>query len=404
MRETDAAHRIATELRHESAAIWYIADEYGEKVMVKVLSPTIKALIAGCKLEFLYGKDSRHVFPFFHAGLKIWDDPVHYLRMTSIQRFTQEHRSLKRIMDLETVNIHFHNELTICAAAATLTFSSEDRQQVIQFLGNINDLYTGAFNHLAKHSLDCFDHTIDKTQNLTGVQEIALLSIQGKLSDWIIMNNTFIGANETNPIQIDDPDEGGHFEKETWASLEAIFLNALYRSPKIPDKHGFRELTDVLAFHQYGIFLIETKALSIPEIDNERNMDRKVKGLQKQILKGIGQLKGAAKKVAANTNVFDSQGKLIDFDRSICPHCIVLVSELLPFGDWKEIELKMMTTMIEQPMYLHVMDLREFMTYIGFCRGNKERLDASLMDRTSQFVELQTIHIRVDRNTGEFPG
>jgi hypothetical protein len=59
MIESDAAHRIATELRHESAAIWYIADEYGEKVMVKVLSPTIKALIAGCKLEFLYGKDTR---------------------------------------------------------------------------------------------------------------------------------------------------------------------------------------------------------------------------------------------------------------------------------------------------------------------------------------------------------
>ncbi|WP_454804240.1 hypothetical protein [Mucilaginibacter phyllosphaerae] len=219
------------------------------------------------------------------------------------------------------------------------------------------------------------------------------------MSDWIIMQNTVIGTNESNPISIDDLDEGGVFDQQTWASLEALFLSSLYRSPQIPDKYGYRELTDLLAFHQYGNFLIETKALGVLETDKERDMDRKVKELQKQLIKGIDQLKGAAKKVAAGINVFDSAKNPIAFDRTIVPHCIILVSELLPFGDWKEIEQKMFTAMIEHPMSLNVMDLRKFMSYIGLCRGSKKRQDASLVDRTEKSIYVKDIYMRVSRDS-----
>jgi hypothetical protein len=46
-------------------------------------------------------------------------------------------------------------------------------------------------------------------------------------------------------------------------------------------------------------------------------------------------------------------------------------------------------------MYLNVLDLREFMMYIGYARGSKERLDVSLMDRVEEFVKVQSVHIRV---------
>lgn len=41
----DNAERIYQELRHEQAAIWYISDEYGSKIMIKAPSTTIKALV-----------------------------------------------------------------------------------------------------------------------------------------------------------------------------------------------------------------------------------------------------------------------------------------------------------------------------------------------------------------------
>jgi hypothetical protein len=135
--------------------------------------------------------------------------------------------------------------------------------------------------------------------------------------------------------------------------------------------------------------------LSVLNLEKERNMDRKVSGLKKQIAKGIDQMKGAAKKVASGVVIYDQKGGVIDFDRTIVPHCIVLVSELLPFGNWTEIENKMISAMKEQRMCLNVMDLRELTTYIALSQGNKNRLDASLLDRVKQFVQFKDIHMRV---------
>lgn len=391
----DHAYRIYQELLHEVSATWFIADDYGEKIIVKIPSNAIKSLIAGCKIDFLFGKDLRHIFPIFHAGVRIYDDPVHYLILTSVQRFRQEHKAIKKILQMETVNVHFHNELTICIATATLTIIKRDREKIIALLGIVEDLYSGDYNEHTAKSLDCFDYSIGKEKAKDHVEEIPVIVAGGVLTEFIIMNNIFYGVHEQNHVVIDDKDEGGIFEKQIWVALEGMFLHDIYRNPKIADKYGYRELTDVLAFHQYGNFLIETKALGILGTVKERDMNRKVAGLQKQILKGIEQMKGAAKRVLAGVEVFDSQGNKLSFDRSQPPHCIILVSELLPFGDWKAVEIKMMQAMIDQPMFLNVLDLRELMLYIGFSKGSKAHFDKSLMDRVDQFVKTQSIHMRL---------
>jgi hypothetical protein len=249
----DHADRIYNELLHEVAAIWYIADEYGEKVMVKAPSNAIKSLIAGCKMDFLFGKDSRHLFPILHAGIRIYDDPVHYLRLTSVQRFRYEHRAIIKIMQIDTVNIHFHNELTVCIATATLTISQEQREKIIDMLGDIEDLYSGNYNNHTSQSLDSFDYSIGKQNQSLHAKEIPVTIVDGMLTDFIIMNNIFQGINERNQVEIDDKDEGGIFEKQIWVALENMFLHKLYRNPKIPDKYGYRELTDVFTHHQYMV-------------------------------------------------------------------------------------------------------------------------------------------------------
>jgi hypothetical protein len=392
----NSADRIYHELVQQVVGIWYISDDFGSKIMVKIPSTAIKSLISGCKMDFLFGKDEQNIFPFFHAGLRIFDDPVHFMRMTSILRFTQEHKALRKIMAMETVNIHFHNELTVCMATATLTIDQTHRNQILALLGDAEQLYSGNYNKLVDHSLNCFDYSVSKKGTTSeALRKIDVLFIDSLLSNWIIMNNTFIGFNERNKLNITDNDEGDLLEKQTWAVLESVFLTSLYRQPRINDKQGFRELTDVLAYHEYGCFLFETKALSVLNLEKERNMDRKVSGLKKQIAKGIDQMKGTAKKVASGVVIYDQKGGVIDFDRTIVPHCIVLVSELLPFGNWTEIENKMISAMKEQRMCLNVMDLRELTTYIALSQGNKNRLDASLLDRVKQFVQFKDIHMRV---------
>lgn len=208
------------------------------------------------------------------------------------------------------------------------------------------------------------------------------------------MENHFIGINENNKIIADDSNEGETFERQAWVSLESLFDAQIYRNPKVPHRKGMRELTDVFAFSDYGLFLIETKSLGILSAQYEKAMEKKVKGLQQQIHKGIDQLVAAVKKLAERVAVFDTKDNEIHFNRELLPHCILLVSELLPFGEWKEIEIKMMVAMVENNIYLHVMDLREFMRHIGMARGDKDRLDFLLIERCKSFVEHETIHLK----------
>jgi len=66
----DRAERIYQELLQEKMGIWYVSDSYGSKIMLKVPSSTLKAIIKGCKLELIFGIDDN----IFHIGAKIYDD------------------------------------------------------------------------------------------------------------------------------------------------------------------------------------------------------------------------------------------------------------------------------------------------------------------------------------------
>jgi hypothetical protein len=394
-----SAERIYKELIHEFAGTWYVSDQFGKKIMVKAPSNLLKAIITGCRVSFLFGKNNRNIFPLFHTGIRIYDDPVHFASVSYVQLFRDEHRSLRDIMQEDEMHIYLHDELNACVAQAKVKLDPIERKKVIALQGNLDDLYAGSYNGVAAKSLDCFDYTFDATKSKAHTYEIEVLAIDGQFSNWEIVDNRFVGLHEIGPVIIDDDDEGVIFERQIWAPLQSLFHHDIYRQPQIADKYGYRELTDIFAFYEYGIFLVESKALALLNPVKERDMDRKVKGLQKQIIKGISQLVGAAKKIAENTPVYDVNKLPVAFDHSKLPHCIVLVSELLPFGDWKAVEMKMFDAMIEQPMYLNVMDLSELMTYIGYARGSKEHFDVFLMDRVKLLIKHQSIHIKAARDS-----
>lgn len=394
------AEQVWQELLHEKAAVWYISDEFGFKIMVKAPSSAIRSVIKGCRVEFLFGKDSEHDKPILHNGVRIYDDPVHYMIITGAQRYEREHSSLLRIIKNEIIPIHFHNELSVCTATAVVSFTPASRMRILKLVGDKGSLYTGPFDDSISRSLDCFVYSLDKAKQFNYARDIEVVVIEATLSNWQMMTNHFIGVNDQSKVVINDSSEGKVFEKQVWASLESMFDFDIYLRPQVKHKNISRELTDILAFSEYGIFLVETKALGILNNDQERNMDRKVAGIQKQISKGIDQLAGAVKKVGEHEIIYDSKGATIEFDRELLPHCIVLVSELLPFGEWKPILIKMFQTMIDVPMQLHLMDLTEFMRYVGYSKHNKHTFDYFLMERTNDLVKHQTVHINLHVERG----
>lgn len=298
-------------------------------------------------------------------------------------------------MSRSFTHIHFHNELCICVATAKLSFSIADQLKVLNLQGNPEKLYCGKLDERISQSLDCFDSSIEIKNERENVYEIETIVIEGKLEEWIVMKNTFIGFNETNNVNVDDKNEGNILEKEVMIVLDDLFKQKLYLNPQIARAQGYRELTDVFAIYDNGLFLIETKALGIIDKIPNKSMDKKVKGIQKQISTGIDQLVGASKKIITNTTIYDKSLNKIVFDKVPFLHCIVLVSELLAFGDWKAIEYKMLKAMAENKIYLNVIDLSEFMQYVGYAQGNADRLNLMLIERVEAFVKNENIHMKL---------
>lgn len=391
----DIAERISTELKHEQASIWYINDTYGAKIMVKITSSVIKSIMKGAKIEFLFGRDNLVQPAVIHKGIRIHDDPIHFLNLTGTNRFIDEHFSLSAILNRSYTYIHFHDELNVCVARAKLSFELKDQMKIYNMLGDISELYVGDFSDKITKSLDSFEFSLQMDRPVENVYEIDTYIIPVFLTDWEIVRNVFLGT-DTNQITIDEKNEGQILEKQIQVVLEGLFRNKIYRNPQIKSKNNFREFTDIFACYENGIFLVETKALGVLNSGEERNMDRKVKGLKKQISKGINQLAGAIKKIHEGAEIFEYNKEKIEYEKIILPHGIVLVSELLPFGEWKDIEYKMFQAMTETKMYLNVMDFREFMQYIGHARGNRDLLNLMLIERVEQLVENQTIHMKLN--------
>ncbi len=393
--------RIFQELLHERAAIWYISDKSGAKIMLKVPSFSIKALLKGCTIEFVFGRDEYQDSHIFHTGVRIYDDPVNYQSIFCAQRFLDEHLSLAKIMHLDQVEIQFYNEINICQAYGTLRLRAQDRHDIHALLSNAKILHKGDFDDLLSQSLDNFQFSLDSNCLFISTPKlIKTLVVNGIIDNWQIMQNTFIGINEDAVIKISDSFEGKILELEAMVLMGSLFGEYIWRSPQIFNNGQQRELIDILAYSEYGIFLIEAKALGIINSAEDVPMDRKVANLKKDISKAIKQLVGATKSITRNTRIYSFEKNEIVFKRTLLPHGIVLVSNLLPFGNWDETIQALLEAMLKVKIYIHVMDMSEFTRFIGYSKGDKNKFDYFLIERIENFVKNPSLAIRTEFVTG----
>lgn len=380
-------YEIYNEMKGEDVGIWFISDNYGFKISVKIPSNVIRSLINGCRIEFLFGKDEKDNWIYYHTGSRIYDDLTNPILITQPCRFIRDFVGLKRILNEKQVIIELYDELLTCSATAELTIKDGDRITILQFMEGNKNLYLGDYSSDLSTSMDSFIYSLDSSQKTSNSYKIKTKSIPCEIKNWNIIHKDFVGFADVQQVNISDKDEGGTFERQIWFSMESLFLNDIYLNPIIKQESKDRELTDIFAHYKYGIFLVETKALGVLNLDKEQTIERKVSNVKKQVLKGIKQLIGANKNIKRNLPVFSNTGKEIKIDTSLVPHCVVLVSELIALGDWGEIENEIILTMMNEKIYLHVMDYPEFMKYIKASRGKKENLDYYLMERAEKFVK-----------------
>ena len=386
------SERVYREMRSEEASLWFVPANRGEELalLVKAPSSAIKALIAGCPLRLLFGRKG----PYLNVGVRVLDMPDAPILISGPQREAEEHLALVRTLQERRLPIFLFNEMDVCLAWTNLDLTEDAASQVLAMLSPVETLYVGPFTSDFSHALDCFCYSTDPTQTYPGASIIPLTDIPTILEPWRTNRVSFVGVRGYETIAIDDQDEGGMFERAVWASLESVFPFTLYKSPQVKIGRKSRELTDVLAFHEYGNFLIEAKDLSVIQAGYGRDQERRTKGVQKQIGKAITQLVGASKAVRRGERISDANGTELSVVRDKPAHCIVLITELMHWGDWTEIERALMDAMLATGDFFHLFDLREFITLLKGSSGSGPLLDYHLMKRCEGFAKNGSVHVR----------
>jgi len=386
------SERIYHEMRSEEASLWYVPANGGDELALLIKAPTssIKALITGCSLKLLFGRKDNYLC----IGVQIWDMPDTPIFISGVQKESEEHRSLMRAFLEREFPIFLFNEMDICLAWTNVRLTETDANSGVAFLGQNLQLYTGPFTAEASHALDCFGYSVDKTHTYPNTCIIPLLEIDTALEQWRTIHNSFAGTHDYHTISIDEKNEGEIFERAIWASLVSVFPATLYKSPQVRVGEKLRELTDVFSFYTYGSFFIEAKDLSVLNAGFHRDQVRRTSGVQKQVKKAITQLIGASKAFKRGEAIFETNGNELHINRTQPPHCIVLITELMHWGNWKEIEDQLVEAMQLTGALFHLLDLREFIALLKGSAGKAELLDYNLIERCKLFVEKRSIFIR----------
>ncbi len=384
--------RVYNEMRSEEASLWYVPANGGKELALLIKAPTssIKALIAGCPLKLVFGKKDTYLC----TGVKILDMPDAPVIISGVQRESEEHGSLIRALKERKLPIFLFNEMDICLAWTNVDLAEKDAYSVLDYLGEESQLYVGPFTNEASYALDCFCFSMDNTNMYPNANIIPIIEITTVLEQWRTTHNYFVGIRGHHNITIDDQDEGAMFERTIWASLESVFPMSLHKSPQVMIGTKMRELTDVFSSYTYGSFLIEAKDLSVLNAGYHRNQERRTSGVQKQVKKAIFQLVGASKAFARGDAIFEANGTELIVERKQPPHCIVLITELMHWGDWDEIVVQLYEAMLQTGAYFHLIDLREFIALLKGSSGKAKLLDYNLMQRCKLFVEKRSVFIR----------
>lgn len=379
-------------MRSTSASIWYVPaiGDNNLAFLVKAPSSALKAMIEGCPFQLFFGKENE----ILCIGIKIVDIPDSPLFISTAQVVAEEQSALFKCILEGKFPIFLFNEMDACVAWSEAELEANDCAELHKFIGEQAKLYNGQINDDVLHILDCFEYTVDKERTYHNAHDISTFEIVPKATNWTSNKLYYYGEQNFQKIMINDFKEGKNFENTIWSSLTSVFPSTLFKSPKVKKGNNIRELTDIFAYWEQGVFIIEAKDLSVSQAGYQLKQSKRISNLQKQVEKAIKQLIGAAKAFSRGDTIYDSNGKEISVSREIPPHCIILITEFINSKDWDTLQHQMDDAMKKTGALFHLLDLRELIIILKQSSGKPDLFDLNLIERCKVCYENKLIFVR----------
>lgn len=294
----------------------YEGVEKAATLLIKASTHELRYIVRNVEMRlFFFRLNSSHI----GYGLRVYDDPEQPFTIWSLVRKEDEVEAIKELKDKSKCTFFLFNETVASVAWAELDIQLPTT--IYEYLDEGFSIADGFDGSLYTDEIaDLFE-----TIQLTDLNSISLPEIK-----WHAINNHFVLLGSTAPQLNIMTDNEGDFQESLGAALAGgLTLTRVEMNPFVEKDNGQqRELTDIFFFHQYGIFIIESKALSMPPDVNQPTRKKLAKKTEQHLDRAINQLTGACKKIKNGNKVIDANGNEIVFDRSIEIHAIALVSDL----------------------------------------------------------------------------
>ena len=384
-------------MKYEPAGFWPVPINQGDEYafLLKVQTNVIKAAYRSAPITLTVATATTPVGNVLSTVLAIADDPNAPLGVSGVARHPEEQLALREILRLGETLFIFFDEVSRPVVRARCLLDQRASQLALAQIESRNEWYSGSWIPTLIEVLDEVDALVDPTKVVTSKHAPVMTQIELKLTDFETNKITTVGEHEALDFRLDDPDEGHGLEQTTWHLLENLFAGRICHSPQIPEQTGTRELTDILGFCDLGYCLFETKAIAVLNTSMDRTTDRRTKNIQKQIDKGVAQLPGAMRNLAAGVAVSSSSGHPIPVSSDIgsLRVGVIMVSELLPSVDWQAVADQLIKAATTASAPLVVLDLQELRVLVGISKS-PERLVAHLVRRFEIMIENRTAMIR----------
>jgi len=373
------------EMKYEAAGCWPLPINGGNEfaLVTKMATSVIKAAYRSSPMSLIVARANTPDGAVLATTLKIEDDPASPLMLSGVLRHAEEQVAIDHILRDGRALIVFFDELSRPVARATCTLISADAAAAADMLAAPGPRYAGPWTSLLSDVLDEVQGLSDPKLAVPVKHAPRIVVVPLTLSGFESLRLSAVGDGDVLDFRLDDPDEGHGLEQSTWHLLEGLFASQLFHSPQVRKGSELRELTDVLATCGAGLCLIEAKTAAVLTTKVDRTTERRGKSVQKQIDKGIDQLVGAMKNLAAGMPLLTKKGEPLTVPSTQGSHLhgIVMVSELLPSLDWEAIGAQLIAASQKSGAMLHVLDLQELRLLVGISRDQPDVLVAYLAYR-----------------------
>lgn len=375
----------------------------------KMPETTIKALFRGAQCALLLSIVQVEQLGILCLELRVEDEPEHPFSVATPDILPEGLVPLRPILSSKRTTLHCINELDHPTLSAWADLESSAARKA---LNELDSLDPAVLSQAAKAPLQIADQERIANLALDQFQRHIYRPITEEIHENILMTRT-IGlelqpwppielvevrpAEQVGPFRIDDVYEGHKQERSLHLMMGSIYPGRTYRAPEIEDKGKPRELTDIIAFDNSSLCLIESKATGVLSANFPPKAGRRRDSTTGDISQALGQLRGALKRVRVGKEIFDERGEVIVFPNheTSLAHAIVVLSEMYAFLDWQEIArwiVEYGEDDARRALY-HVIDVQELGCIVAITQ-NPDAFSQLMIQRWATVRERGTAYVR----------